>query len=882
MRFDGKDGYVECAPTPSLDIKYTGTLEVWYKAVTVQARQTQGGQARQTSGGQGGLVCRTTGGGWEDARLVFGFNTYRKANTLMWAMADGNVYRHAGSAAPPVNQWTHAALTYDGGLVKLFLDGLLVDAGRGILQEVIPRVITPEIADVPLWVGRVMGIGEQYFKGLMSEVRVYNHALSEQEIFAHFKAKAGAHGKTKRGPPELKMVVHKYPGYGLLSARVDFRRLWPIPAGRGISVTLHRPGTRDFLMRRVTDKLPDYGQLRFVFRLPGLPPGKYQLRATCGGPEAHPVCKDAMATVEWPKTPDWLRDRNIKMLNNLVFELLNTQKAAAQYSFYNFRKGFVFISTSATGNAEVYVGAEKQPAIRHGHGKPNPQEAMRYLAEGRHVIRVVGGRLEHLIVRAVPQLISHHPAGPHVTEFGKYDKPFVYKYLINSLNANISGHDYGPKHPFPAEQWAPPWVATGRKWYTHTGMPGYRELRGENRTISAKDAYEYWAKNRAYANPVFAGFFADEVGADNHPINDSWRQAALMLKADPKFKGKRLFVYTTSMYPFERALEYSKTLAECGYANAWKRYLHESPDRLSAERSIYAYFDQEMQNWREKQPGVEKAMAVVPACFSAPPESVDVYPQANFKVFMDMELNCLANAPAFVGLDTIEEYLVSYSCEETVRWIGRIFRHYGIEGKTELLSTDPYELTHIRNGDFIRQGEGWTLKPAETDTIRFRKIKGYGWFQGRYPGRFDLGDFVLSTKRSAKASNVFSQEIRNLEPGRLYSFRMYTADAGELAAGKSSKQTYAMSITLEGVEDLKDRGFQHVFGNCHNMGPFKKRNACWMNFHWRIFRAMGPTAQLIVSDWKDAHAPGGPIGQELVHNFVQVQPYLDKGEGVKG
>ena len=843
MLFDGKDDYIECAPTPSLDIKYTGTLEVWFKASPIQ----------------GGLICRVTGGAWKDERLVFGFNTHRKSNSLLWAMADGHSVRYVSREAPPNNRWTHAVLTYDGGLVKVFVDGLLVDVRGGTRHEVTPQAINPDIRDVPLYVGRAIGIGKGYFKGMMTDVRVYNRALSEQELFAHFKAKAKTLRADTTGLGKVRMKVHVYADYGLLTARVDVRRLWPLPKGARVELSLLRLGQTKPLKKLETDNLPDYGKARMTLRLPDLAAGTYVLRATALGPDGGMLGKQATTTLVWPKTPDWLRDKNIKMLNNLVFELLDTREAASEYSFHNFRKGFVFISSESSDSAKVFLDSEKQPVTTHVPGAKGPQQAFRYLPEGRHKVRVSGGKISRMIVRAVPQLTMHHLATPHVREFGKYDLAFAKKHLLHALNATVHGHDYGPKHPFPAEQLAPAWVATGRKWYIHTNMPGYRERRAKKpRTISGKEAYKYWAGNRAYANPLFAGFLADEIGGDNHPINDSWRKAALMLKADPKFRGKRLLPYVTSMYPFSRALAYCRALADCGYGMAWKRYLAELPDRISAERGIYAYFDQEMQQWREKQPGVERAMIIVPACFSAPPESVDIYPQANFKVFMDMEINCLANAPAFVGLDGIEEYSISYSDEETVRWIGKLFRHYGIEGKTEMLSTDPYQLAHIQNGDFLYGAKGWTLKPAEEGSIGFRKIKGYGWFQSRYPGRFDRGDFVLVTKRSAKAPNVFSQEIRNLEPGKLYSFRMYTADAGDFAKGKSRKSKYAMSVELENVDELEDRGFQCVFGNCHGMGSFRKRDSCWMNFLWRIFRAKGTTAGLIVSDWKTPKARGGP------------------------
>ncbi|MDP7743193.1 MAG: hypothetical protein QGF67_17275 [Lentisphaeria bacterium] len=48
-----------------------------------------------------------------------------------------------------------------------------------------------------------------------------------------------------------------------------------------------------------------------------------------------------------------------------------------------------------------------------------------------------------------------------------------------------------------------------------------------------------------------------------------------------------------------------------------------------------------------------------------------------------------------------------------------------------------------------------------------------------------------------------------------------------------------------------------------------------MNSHWRVFRAKGKTATLTVSDWASADEPGGPIGQEIMYNYVVVEPYFE-------
>ena len=48
-----------------------------------------------------------------------------------------------------------------------------------------------------------------------------------------------------------------------------------------------------------------------------------------------------------------------------------------------------------------------------------------------------------------------------------------------------------------------------------------------------------------------------------------------------------------------------------------------------------------------------------------------------------------------------------------------------------------------------------------------------------------------------------------------------------------------------------------------------------MNYHWRVFRAKGATAKLTVTDWQDDKQPGGPIGQELMFNSIEIQPYIE-------
>ena len=126
---------------------------------------------------------------------------------------------------------------------------------------------------------------------------------------------------------------------------------------------------------------------------------------------------------------------------------------------------------------------------------------------------------------------------------------------------------------------------------------------------------------------------------------------------------------------------------------------------------------------------------------------------------------------------------------------------------------------------------------------------------------------------SANAPNVFSQPIRGLEPGRLYSLKLYTGDYQNLVKGMSVKESNAVNITIEGGEWLADQSFQSPFHSCFAAGAFTRSKRAWLNYHWRVFRATEPAGKLTISDWADATRPGGPTGQELLFNFVELQPY---------
>jgi hypothetical protein len=76
------------------------------------------------------------------------------------------------------------------------------------------------------------------------------------------------------------------------------------------------------------------------------------------------------------------------------------------------------------------------------------------------------------------------------------------------------------------------------------------------------------------------------------------------------------------------------------------------------------------------------------------------------------------------------------------------------------------------------------------------------------------------------------------------------------------------SVVLEGVELDKKRSFMETYAS--NPEP---RIPVWITYHWTIFKALGPTARLIVSDWPVEEDSKAAFGQEQTFNFIEIQPY---------
>jgi hypothetical protein len=131
----------------------------------------------------------------------------------------GERFRLASTSDIPLNQWVHVAGIFDGTTMRLYINGQLNNtlSASGVIQD------TPN----PIYVG-----GSQFwpraFDGKLDEIRVYNDALTDTDIFNSYSTSNSRIGnnevKIRNSVEQLKTVdVLAYPNPLALGSELTIR-----------------------------------------------------------------------------------------------------------------------------------------------------------------------------------------------------------------------------------------------------------------------------------------------------------------------------------------------------------------------------------------------------------------------------------------------------------------------------------------------------------------------------------------------------------------------------------------------------------------------------------------------------------------------------------
>ncbi|MBI4558170.1 MAG: LamG domain-containing protein [Candidatus Hydrogenedentes bacterium] len=190
LEFDGIDDYVDCGQPAALDLRRAVTLSAWVYP------------ERRTAGEPGILGKHFNG------YLL----TYYSDGKCWWYVSSGG--NNAKALLTP-GSWHHVVGTFDGAALKLHLNGKLVDSRLSAFSEIntarnffIGCVVGDASATDPAYARTA------YFAGQIDEVRVYDRALSADEVSEQFET----------GARELVVAAEYQPA--TLVQRVRTKDLW--------------------------------------------------------------------------------------------------------------------------------------------------------------------------------------------------------------------------------------------------------------------------------------------------------------------------------------------------------------------------------------------------------------------------------------------------------------------------------------------------------------------------------------------------------------------------------------------------------------------------------------------------------------------------------
>ena len=169
LKFDGTDDYVDCGNDPSLNITDKITIMLWMKpAVAGEGGPNAAPVSKAESGIDWSWQLRYNApGGWN--YMGFQFNGDPEGST--WVSVKQNL-------SP--GEWYHIAGTFDGTNIKCYLNGVEKDTNQ---------ISAIKGGNARLFIGQ--DGWDSIFNGTIDEVKIYNRALSEEEIKADYEAGLG-------------------------------------------------------------------------------------------------------------------------------------------------------------------------------------------------------------------------------------------------------------------------------------------------------------------------------------------------------------------------------------------------------------------------------------------------------------------------------------------------------------------------------------------------------------------------------------------------------------------------------------------------------------------------------------------------------------------
>lgn len=575
-----------------------------------------------------------------------------------------------------------------------------------------------------------------------------------------------------------------------------------------------------------------------TLNLEGLPLGDHQLLVSIIERTGGKKVFDSNYLITIVKTPK-IDSSSHKVLNNLVTEILN-QPVAKELQFSNPRDGWIFIRVPTKAavkldGKELYLPNDRPEALAH-------------LTAGPHTLNIAGVSEGQIVARSIAEIFNY-PAltNSQITGNGSYGWDFMKKHVNYALTTQMGGmYNQDKKIVDEIKQ-------LGIIWLTNNVA-----IRNPS-----PEAVRQMDASPGLNNSQFAGVTCDEFGFNDITLLNRYSQAIRQVQ-----NANNRLIYTwivgkPTMWLHSDFMSVAVNTSRGNGKLLYEAYCHPQANEKAAQAFLDDFLVDAIKKFNVFYHQVNPNIGFVLGNFSQTPFMLDYDPSVDFKYYLDMQLNVIANNPEFKNLGLVGYWGSHYADEELYRWSFKLMRHYVIEGNKTMLSAAygfKYNPDLLKNGDFADGLTSW----KKTGEIAADSFSDYGRnSQKRWNAPNNMGDTFAKFTRGAQAGKL-SQTATGLVAGKLYCLQFVVADYEDVKNKKVDPRLLGLNVELPGITIIKDKSYVYI-DNC----PAEKLNAGRINLHRIVFKATAPDQPVIFSD--DQATPN----QELILNYVKLTPYFE-------
>ena len=541
-------------------------------------------------------------------------------------------------------------------------------------------------------------------------------------------------------------------------------------------------------------------------------------------------------------------------LNNFTVELVNRPiKPDQLIDFSIAHDQWMYFTVKTPSKKDFMMKLDGVKIDDQATGLP---EAFRLVSAGYHTISTdCHGTM---IVRSIAELFSCAISeGPRVTNFPTYNWAFAKKWMLPAVTSPNRG---GPNAQMLKECHDSGRIWTGNLWAVNPPTVN-AQLKRIDRTLESLNGRD--------------GVTADELFY-NTPEIDNYTAA---LKQHPYNRNILIYTWVTGE-PHKKSM-HTDFIATCLNASHGRgkilREAYIAANQLSEDKAYkiaYANMGNYFKLSKSFYPDFARRAGIILGNFNQLNViTLEHYPQVDFKYYLDMQMNILANDPLFEGLGMTGYWGTHYADEEMYRWSHALLRHYVVEGQKEMLSKKygfSYIPGHIENNDFADGLKGWTVKEGEKGSIGIANNKEFNKKnQNRWGGAGDIGNTFCILKAIAGKPNTISQVAKNLIPGKQYMLLFSAGSYDDLKVQKFNPREFGFEATISNADIVPDDSF--VFIDKREKGNYDyNHNIARQNLYRYVFKPKSTEVTITFSDAKAIP------GETLMFNYVQVKPFFPK------